>query len=113
MSLETKRQKRSFEQKLDEKVEKIVYKIMTNDGLEETIVRGIKKALIELLTGYFIVIVILVIATLGLQSIFIKFALENVNHHLLKIQDNREGVCGGKPRKEKHILNNYGDIDLL
>ena len=88
MSLEKKRQKRSFGQKLDEKVEKIVYKIMTNDGLEETITRGIKKALIELLTSYFIVIVILVIATLGLQSIFLKFALENVNHHLLKTQDN-------------------------
>jgi hypothetical protein len=77
MSLERKRQKRSFGQKLDEKVEKIVYKIMTNDGLEETIIRGIKKALIELLVSYFVVIVILLIATLGLQAIFLKFALEN------------------------------------
>lgn len=77
MSLERKRQKKNFGQKLDEKVEKIVYKIMTNDGLEKTIIRGIKKALIELLVSYFIVIVILLIATLGLQAIFLKFALEN------------------------------------
>ncbi len=68
---------RSITDKLDEQVEKIVYRIMTNEGLEETIARAIKKALVELVIRYFLIIGVAVILLLGLQLAILSLILQN------------------------------------
>ncbi len=66
------RKPRTIADKLDDQVDKIVYKVMTNEGLEESISRAIKKALVELVARYFLLIGFLVLLILSLQvAIFI------------------------------------------
>ena len=64
-------------QKLDAQVEQIVYKVMTNEGLEETIARAIKKALIELVVRYFTLIGFLVLIVLSLQVAMFIFIIKS------------------------------------
>lgn len=71
------RKKRNFGNRLDREVEKIVYKIMTNEGLEDTVARAIQRALIDLVKRYFLLVVILVILALGIQSYFMVILLNN------------------------------------
>lgn len=68
---------RSLGDRLDTQVEKIVYKVMTNEGLEETISRAIKKALVELITRYFALIEFLVLLILSIQVVMFIFILKN------------------------------------
>ena len=68
---------RNLAAKLDDQVEKIVYKIMTNEGLEETISRAIKKALVELVIRYFLLIGCLVLLILSMQVIMFIFIIKN------------------------------------
>ena len=69
----------SLAQRLDAQVEQIVYKVMTNEGLEETIARAIKKALIELVVKYFSLIVFLVLLILSLQVTMFIFIISKGN----------------------------------
>lgn len=71
------RKKRNFGNRLDREVEKIVYKIMTNEGLEDTVARAIQRALIDLVKRYFLLVVILVILALGIQSYLMVMLLNN------------------------------------
>lgn len=71
----TKRNK-SLSRKVDEQVDRIVYKVMTNSGLEQTISRAVVRALLAMVKRYFILIAIAAILLLFLQSIFIAFALK-------------------------------------
>ncbi len=50
---------------------------MTNEGLEETISRAIKKALIELITRYFLLIGFLVLLILSMQVVMFIFLIKN------------------------------------
>lgn len=63
--------------RLDAQVDKIVYKVMTNEGLEETISRAIKKALVELVVRYFGLIGFLVLLILSMQVVMFIFILKN------------------------------------
>ncbi len=66
--------KKSLTQKVDTRVEEIIYKVMTNRGLEESVSNAIKKALIELVFQYLLLIVLGLISLLALQAIFIAYA---------------------------------------
>ena len=68
---------RTLAKRLDDQVDKIVYKVMTNEGLEETISRAIKKALIELVTRYFVLIVFLVLLILSMQVVMFIFIIKS------------------------------------
>lgn len=73
----TRKIPRNLGDRLDAQVEKIVYKVMTNEGLEETISRAIKKALIELITRYFLLIGFLVLLILSMQVVMFIFLIKN------------------------------------
>lgn len=68
---------RNLSEKLDQQVENIVYKVMTNEGLEETIARAIKRALVELVIHYFLLIGFAVLLVLGLQIFILTLLLSN------------------------------------
>ena len=68
---------RTLAARLDYQVDKIVYKIMTNEGLEETVSRAIKKALIELVSRYFLLIAFLVLLILSMQVVMFVFILRS------------------------------------
>lgn len=67
----------SIADKLDQQVEKIVYKVMTNEGLEETIARAIKRALIELVVRYFLLIGLAIFLLLTVQIIILIKIIQN------------------------------------
>ena len=67
--------KKSLSQKVDTRIEDIIYKVMTNRGLEESVARAVKKALIDLVLRYILLIGLGVILLLALQAIFIAYAL--------------------------------------
>ncbi len=67
--------KKSLTQKVDNTVESLIYKIMTNRGLEESVVNAIKQALIELVFQYIVLIALALIGLLALQAIFIAYTL--------------------------------------
>ena len=71
------RKRRKLGSRLDYEVEKIVYKIMTNEGLEQTVAKAIQTALIDLVKRYFLLVVISVILVLGVQSYLIVMLLNN------------------------------------
>jgi len=66
---------RNLGEKLDQQVENIVYKVMTNEGLEETISRAIKRALIELVINYCLLIGFAILLVLGLQVFILTLLL--------------------------------------
>jgi len=68
---------KNLSQKLDAQMEKLVYKIMTNDGLEETINLAIQKALTTIVIRYFIIIVIGVLFLLFLQNLILTIILKH------------------------------------
>ncbi|HAC61993.1 MAG TPA: hypothetical protein DCF68_00290 [Cyanothece sp. UBA12306] len=72
------KRKKSLGRKVDEEVEKIIYKVMTNEGLEQTISRAVVRALLGLVNRYFLLIIIGVILVLILQSILIAYALKTI-----------------------------------
>ena len=72
-----KKRQQSISDKLNQQVEQIVYRVMTNEGLEETIARAIKRALVELVMRYFLLIGFAVVLLLGLQLFIISLILQN------------------------------------
>ncbi|MGK7945974.1 MAG: hypothetical protein AB4058_16040 [Microcystaceae cyanobacterium] len=72
--------KKSLGQKVDTQVEALVYKILTNQGLEESVARAVKKALIDLVLKYILLIGVAVIAVLALQAIFIAYAFSYISN---------------------------------
>ncbi|WP_330202974.1 hypothetical protein [Cyanobacterium sp. Dongsha4] len=72
-----KRKPRNLSEKLDAQVEKIVYKVMTNEGLEETVNTAIQKALISLIVRYFALIIIGLLLIIALQNFILVIILKN------------------------------------
>jgi hypothetical protein len=70
-----KKRKNSLSQKVNEQVEKIVYQVMTNEGLEQTVAIAVQKALINLVKRYWLLGAVAVIALLFVQSIFLSLVL--------------------------------------
>ncbi len=71
-----KKRRRSLARKVDDEVEKIIYKVMTNEGLEQTIARAVIKGLIALIRRYFFLAVGGILLLLILQSILISLSLK-------------------------------------
>lgn len=71
----TKRHK-PFAEKVNEQVEKIVYQVMTNDGLEQTISKAVQKSLIALVLRYWLLAVVGILALSVVQAIFFTLALK-------------------------------------
>ncbi|MDJ0728396.1 MAG: hypothetical protein QNJ33_00210 [Crocosphaera sp.] len=76
MNSPKKKPKRSLARKVDDEVEKIIYKVMTNEGLEQTIARAVIKGLMALIQRYFLLIVTGILLLLILQSILISLSLK-------------------------------------
>ena len=66
----------SLTDRMDEKVEQIVYKVMTNEGLEHTINKAVQKSLVTLVRRYFILVAIGVVLLLFIQAVFISLAIK-------------------------------------
>ncbi|MDJ0661789.1 MAG: hypothetical protein QNJ42_20245 [Crocosphaera sp.] len=71
-----KKRRRTLARKVDDEVEKIIYKVMTNEGLEQTIARAVIKGLIALIRRYFFLAVAGILLLLILQSILIGLSLK-------------------------------------
>ncbi|EAZ94071.1 hypothetical protein [Crocosphaera chwakensis] len=71
-----KKRRRTLARKVDDEVEKIIYKVMTNEGLEQTIARAVIKGLIALIRRYFFLAVVSILLLLILQSILISLSLK-------------------------------------
>lgn len=68
--------KRSLMGRVDQEVEKMVYRVMTNEGLEQTVVTAIQKALIDLVKRYFLLIGFGVVFVLLLQAVLLGMILK-------------------------------------
>ena len=76
MDSSNKKRRRSLARKVDNEVEKIIYKVMTNEGLEQTIARAVVKGLIALIRRYFLLGVVGIFLLLILQSVLISLCLK-------------------------------------
>ncbi|MGK7939390.1 MAG: hypothetical protein AB4062_04385 [Crocosphaera sp.] len=76
MESPNRKRKRSLARRVDNEVEKIIYKVMTNEGLEQTIARAVIKGLLALVKRYFFLIVVGILLLLVLQAILISFSLK-------------------------------------
>ncbi|MGK7913745.1 MAG: hypothetical protein AB4050_20020 [Synechococcus sp.] len=65
-SRDIKRQ--SLGKRVDRQVEKVIHRVMTNNGLEETISNAVQKALVELVTRYLALAVVAMLLLLTLHS---------------------------------------------
>ena len=65
-----KKRRRTLARKVDDEVEKIIYKVMTNEGLEQNIARAVIKGLIALIAVAGILLLLI------LQSILIGLSLK-------------------------------------
>lgn len=70
--------RKSLSRRVDEQVERIVYKVMTNEGLEQTISRAVIRALLAMVKRYFLLIAVGAILLLFIQAVFIAFALKMI-----------------------------------
>ncbi|WP_339390971.1 hypothetical protein, partial [Crocosphaera watsonii] len=70
-----KKRRRSLARKVDNEVEKIIHKVMTNEGLEQTIARAVVKGLIALIRRYLWLAVVGIFLLLILQSVLISLSL--------------------------------------
>ena len=71
-----KKRRRSLARKVDNEVEKIIHKVMTNEGLEQTIARAVVKGLIALIRRYFWLALVGILLLLILQSILVSLSLK-------------------------------------
>ncbi|MDJ0582596.1 hypothetical protein [Crocosphaera sp.] len=76
MDSSNKKRRRSLARKVDNEVEKIIYKVMTNEGLEQTIARAVVKGLIALIRRYFLLGLVGIFLLLILQSVLISLCLK-------------------------------------
>ncbi len=76
MDSSKKKRRRSLARKVDNEVEKIIYKVMTNEGLEQTIARAVVKGLIALIRRYFWLGLVGIFLLLILQSVLISLCLK-------------------------------------
>ncbi|MGB5592523.1 MAG: hypothetical protein WBM32_09830 [Crocosphaera sp.] len=76
MESPNKKPRKSLPRRVDEQVEKIIYKVMTNEGLEQTIARAVIKGLMALVKRYFFIILGGIFLLLVLQSILIALSLK-------------------------------------
>lgn len=72
--------KNSLSRRVNEQVERIVYQVMTNQGLEQTVAIAVQKALIGLVIRYWWLIGIGIIGLLLLQSVFLSLTLWLLNN---------------------------------
>ena len=71
-----KKRRRSLARKVDNEVEKIIHKVMTNEGLEQTIARAVVKGLSALIRRYFWLALVGILLLLILQSILVSLSLK-------------------------------------
>ena len=76
MESPNRKRKRSLARRVDNEVEKIIYKVMTNEGLEQTIARAVIKGLLALVKRYFVLILAGILLLLLLQAILIALSLK-------------------------------------
>ena len=76
MESPNKKRKRSLARRVDDEMEKIIYKVMTNEGLEQTIARAVIKGLLALVKRYFFLILVGIFLLLVLQAILIALSLK-------------------------------------
>ena len=76
MESPNKKRKRSLARRVDDEVDKIIYKVMTNDGLEQTIARAVIKGLLALVKRYFFLILVGILLLLVLQAVLISLSLK-------------------------------------
>ncbi|MEL4895924.1 hypothetical protein [Crocosphaera sp. Alani8] len=76
MDSSKKKRRGSLAKKVDSEVEKIIYKVMTNEGLEQTIARAVIKGLIVLIRRYLWLGVVGILLLLIVQSILISLSLK-------------------------------------
>ena len=76
MDSSQQKRRRSLARKVDNEVEKIIYKVMTNEGLEQTIARAVVKGLIALIRRYLWLAVVGIFLLLILQSVLISLSLK-------------------------------------
>lgn len=71
-----KHTRKSFGKKVDERFEKVIYKVMTNEGLEQTISQAVIKALLALVKRYLLLVIIGILLLLIIQSIILSIVLK-------------------------------------
>lgn len=71
-----KKRRKNLARKVDDEVEKIIYKVMTNEGLEQTIARAVIRGLIALIRRYFFLAAGGILLLLILQSILISLSFK-------------------------------------
>ncbi len=76
MESPNKKRKRSLARRVDDEVDKIIYKVMTNEGLEQTIARAVIKGLLALVKRYFFLILVGILLLLILQAVLISLSLK-------------------------------------
>ncbi len=76
MDSPNKKRRKSLARKVDDEVEKIIYKVMTNEGLEETIARAVIRGLLALIRRYFFLAVGGILLLLIVQSVLIALSLK-------------------------------------
>jgi hypothetical protein len=69
--------RRSFGQRVDQEFEKIVHRVMTNEGLEETISHAVQKALVDLVTRYLALAALALVLLLSLHSALLVLLLKS------------------------------------
>lgn len=77
-----KKPKKPFGAKVNEQVEKIVYQVMTNEGLEQTVNRAIQKAVLTLVYRYWLLAVLGVITLSLFQAVLFSLAFRWVSLNL-------------------------------
>lgn len=68
---------RSLGQRVDREIEKIVRRVMTNEGLEETIDYAIQKALVKLVARYLVLAAVAIVLLLSLHSVLLVALLKS------------------------------------
>ena len=70
-----KNSRKSFGKRVDERFEKVIYKVMTNEGLEQTISQAVIKALLALVKRYLLLAITGILLLLIIQSILLSLVL--------------------------------------
>jgi hypothetical protein len=71
------RASRSLGRRVDRELEKFIHRVMTNEGLEETISQAVQKALVELLSRYLAWGAVAVVLLLSLHSVLLVLLLKS------------------------------------
>lgn len=74
--------KKPFGAKVNQQIEKIVYQVMTNEGLEQTVNRAIQKAVLTLVYRYWLLAVLGVLALSLFEAVLFSLTFRWVSLNL-------------------------------